>query len=86
MKATGETSDEESEGEDGESNLALMDKSAQTQTTTPPRTRTGLGYKNKPVKCDRKRKYVGLAEYKLCSHCEHIGHVSYEFLARIKAL
>ncbi|MCD9638657.1 hypothetical protein HAX54_022779 [Datura stramonium] len=50
------------------------------------RSRTGLGYKNKPVKWDQERKYVGLAEYKLCSHCGHTGHVRYECLARIKDL
>ncbi|MCD7447361.1 hypothetical protein HAX54_027838, partial [Datura stramonium] len=59
MKAAwGETSDEESEREDGESNLNSWLKVTQTQTVTPPRARTGLGYKNKPIKWDRKRKYV----------------------------
>ncbi|MCE0481706.1 hypothetical protein HAX54_039685 [Datura stramonium] len=50
------------------------------------RARTGLGYKNKPVKWDCKRKYIGLTEYKLCSHYGYTGHVRYECLARIKAL
>lgn len=50
------------------------------------RCQTGFGYKSKPVKWDVKRKYVGLAKYKLCSHCGHTGHFRYECLARIKAL
>ncbi|MCD7465581.1 hypothetical protein HAX54_001585 [Datura stramonium] len=132
MKATwGETSDEESKGEDGEGNLALMaksdtesdsdsseelckekKKSFELQVTLNQanndlalmkkwnkssksltwlneyynKARTGIGYKNKPVKWDRKRKYVGLTEYKLCRHCGHTDHVRYECLARIKAL
>ncbi|MCD9643659.1 hypothetical protein HAX54_031291, partial [Datura stramonium] len=73
-------------------NIALMKKWNKTYEALNwlnehyNRARTGLGYKNKPLKWNHKRKYVGLAEYKLCSHCGHTGHVRYECLARIKAL